>query len=380
MNQRIGLVVTLGERGGAQVFLLGFARWLKEHAYTPVLIAGDGDWLEEQAKVDGIEYHRVMALGREISLVRDARALSELTQLFKKLQLDAVHLNSSKMGSLGALAAKKAGMTRSVYCIAGWAFLEPMSSFKRFLFQWIEKVTASWKDAIICLHPGDVATAKSLGITPRMFLTIPNGVDAAQIQARLLSRKEACVRLSDFCQTSFTISTPLIGTIANFFPAKDLVRYMETCALVHKVLPFARFVILGDGMLRHAIEAERKRFGLEEIVFLPGAIDHASDLLSAFDVYCLPSSKEGMSLSILEAMAAGIATVVTDVGANRWMLDGHGWVVPPQDPATLAGTLLEAMTDEGARIQKAMNAQAHVRQVFSAENMYQQHLDSLHLD
>ncbi len=374
MKKRIGLAVTLGERGGAQVFLFGFAQWLKQQGHEPILLAGDGDWLRAQAATHGIEYRQIQALGREISPLRDLQALRELTRLFKELKLDAVHLNSSKMGSLGALAARWAHVPRSVYCIAGWAFLEPMSTSKQRFYTWVEKVTARWKDVIICLHPGDIATAKQEGIVPKEFAMIPNGVDVALIQSSLFTRQIAREKIAELCHTNLEETTPFIGTIANFFPAKDLVRYMETCALVHRAMPAVRFVILGDGMLRKEIEAERARLGLEEVVFLPGAVDRASSYLSGFDVYCLPSSKEGMSLSVLEAMAAGVATVVTDVGANRWMLDGHGWIVAPRDIAAMGGTLLEALTDIEQRNKKAQGALQHVQVTFDLEETHRRHL------
>ena len=176
------------------------------------------------------------------------------------------------------------------------------------------------------VHPEDAKLAKRLGIKPKkQVLGIPNGIDFDAFHKVLLSREEARKALH------IAEDKIIFGTIANFFPPKNLPNYIEACALVAQKLPQAQFLILGEGMERKRIEGERKRYGLENSVLLPGNKNQASRYLQAFDIFVLPSSKEGMSFALLEAMTAGLPCVATDVGAASFMFENEqcGWIASP---------------------------------------------------
>ena len=96
---------------------------------------------------------------REISPLEDWNAVGEIKRLICEFKPDAIHLNSSKMGVLGALAARGVH-ARVVYRIGGWAFLEPIPEWKRWIYRAAEQQTAKDKDVIITVHPGDEALAK----------------------------------------------------------------------------------------------------------------------------------------------------------------------------------------------------------------------------
>jgi len=119
---------------------------------------------------------------------------------------------------------------------------------------------------------------------------------------------------------------------------------MNACRRVANELPGAKFVLLGDGREYANIEERRKSLGLEDAVILAGECSNASELLKAFDVFVLPSAKEGMSWALLEAMAAALPCVATNVGAASWMFedDKGGWLASPQDMNEVADAMLAA--------------------------------------
>ncbi len=338
-KRRFVLAVTLAEQGGVQEFLLHFARFLQQQGHEVTLVTGEGRWLVEQAKHQDTPLHQLTHMRRAILPWHDVLAFFELRRFLKDLAPDAIHLNSSKMGVIGSLAARSLGIRRIVYRIGGWVFLEPLSSFTRWFYVWIERISARWKDVIICVHPGDETVAKQEHIIPRQEIrVIPNGIDLAAFDTRLLSREESRTALS-LESTSF-----VFGTLANFFPAKGLLQYLETCAILHKEFPKVRFLIIGEGPERKALEARRDILGLTETVILTGYKAQASRLLHAFDAFVLPSNKEGMPWALLEAMAAELPCVATDVGANHWLLTPEaGWLVPAHDPVFLAQRLKELL-------------------------------------
>lgn len=372
-KKRLLLAVTLAEHGGVQEFLIRFAIYLRDQGHEVSLAAGDGEWLFDACKKHGLPAHRLHHLHRSIHPWHDVRAVQEFTQLLRKIQPDAVHLNSSKMGAIGAFAAHHVRTPNTVYRIGGWVFLEPLPFLTRGLYRLIEKISARWKDTIICVHPGDETVARALHIRPKQALrTIPNGIDLESFSLKLLDRRAARQKLG-LDEHSF-----VFGTIANLFPAKDLPRYLQACAKVHKSHPESRFIIVGEGMERKAIEETRKTLGLDQVVHLPGRVPEASSLLKAFDAFVLPSAKEGMSWALLEAMATPLPCVATDVGANRWLLQNEaGWIVPAQDPDALAEAMKTVITCPPEAKQRAHNGYIRIATDFPLKKTFQENEKAL---
>jgi glycosyltransferase involved in cell wall biosynthesis len=386
---KIALAVTLAEQGGVQQFLAGFASWLVAQGHDVTVIAGDGSWLETRCKERGIPFIRLRKLGREINPLRDPAAVLELRDVLRDLKPDAVELNSTKMSVVGSIAARLAGVPRVVYRIGGWSFREALPAHKLLLYRTLEKWTGMLKDVIICVNPDDVRLANEIGIRAREnVIAVPNGIDLPRFDAQLLPRDKARAILSEATHYSLLTTHFLFGTTANFFPPKDLPRYMEACKIVHDEKPNARFLILGDGLQRPEIEARRHELGLDEFVLLPGARDDATTLLAGFDAFVLPSSKEGMSFSLLEAMAARLPCIATDVGAAKWMFtrqnaqlsagdDEGGVVVPKMDPPALAEAMLRVMRDATLRERLANEARRQIETRFPLEKTYEGNLKAL---
>ncbi|MBP6944521.1 glycosyltransferase family 4 protein [Patescibacteria group bacterium] len=366
-KRRFVLAVTLAEQGGVQEFLLRFARFLQQQGHEVTLVTGEGHWLVEQAKRQAIPLQQLTHMRRAILPWHDILAFFELRRLLQELNPDAIHLNSSKMGAIGSLAARSLGIRRIIYRIGGWVFLEPLSPLTRWFYVWIEKISARWKDTIICVHPGDAAVAKKEHIAPQQEIrVIPNGIDLTSFDTRLLSREES--------RTAFSLeSTPFVfGTLANFFPAKGLLQYLDACAILHKEFPQVRFLLIGEGPERKALLAKRDMLGLNEAVILSGYKAQASRLLHAFDAFVLPSNKEGMSWALLEAMAAELPCVATDVGANHWLLTPEaGWLVPAHDPVFLAQRLKELLVRPEEAKRRGSLARTRIERDFPLQHTLQ---------
>ena len=142
-------------------------------------------------------------------------------------------------------------------------------------------------------------------------------------------------------------------------------------------------MIIGDGPERKRIEETRDRLGLRTQVVLAAdvlgnALDQANTFLRAFDAFVLPSAKEGMPWSLLEAMAASLPCIATDVGANAWMLGNEaGWIVPKQSPEALARTMIEAHANLTEAHKRAAAARREIEQRFPLEKTYQGNMEAL---
>jgi len=141
-------------------------------------------------------------------------------------------------------------------------------------------------------------------------------------------------------------------------------------------------VIIGDGPEFEAVKSKRDALGLHDRVLLPGHQDDASSFCSAFDIFVLPSRKEGMPWTVLEAMAAKLSVIATDVGACRWMLkdsgDGEaGIVVPKEDPIAIADAMRDLKNDAARRERLSIAARATVQRRFTWNATFAGNRDAL---
>lgn len=363
---RILFLLTTSDWGGVQFFVHATAVEAKRRGYAVMVAAGGSGELGPRCEASGIRFARLLTMRRDISPFHDLAALHEVRRIIRDFKPDAVHLNSSKMGVLGSVAAELERVPRVVYRIGGWSFLERISPMKQWMYRMAEKWSASKKDIIVTVHPGDEGVARREAIVPRgRLVTIPNGIDLARFDRELLTRDDARRALG------LAPSDVVVGTLANYYPPKALPAYLETIA----ALPF-RVVIIGDGPERDAIRQKHRELNLGERVMLAGRRDDASTLLKAFDLFVLPSSKEGMPWALLEAMAARLPCIATDVGACRWMLEPDaGVIVPPDDPKALRDAIAAHASDAETRNRLGEAARRAVESRFRWETTLEKTLE-----
>lgn len=144
---------------------------------------------------------------------------------------------------------------------------------------------------------------------------------------------------------------PVVGTVANFKGHKGIPHLLRAARVVADRIPGIRFVLVGTGPLERQRREEASRLGLDGTAIFTGFRGDAIRMASAFDVFVLPSLKEGLSIALLEAMALGKPVVVTNAGGLPEVVsDGvEGLVVPPANPAALAQAILRLVGDDDLR-------------------------------
>src|SRR5262249_35464804 len=140
---------------------------------------------------------------------------------------------------------------------------------------------------------------------------------------------------------------PLVGIVGRIFPIKNHRLFLEAAARIAALEPRARFVIVGDGVLRKAMEQHAHGLGIGDRVFFTGWPPGLPRIYPDLDVLVVSSNNEGTPVSAIEAMAARRPVVATRVGGlPDLIIDGKtGRLVPPRDPQALANAVLELLTD-----------------------------------
>lgn len=166
--------------------------------------------------------------------------------------------------------------------------------------------------------------------------------------------------------------TVLIGTLATLIEQKGLFDLLTVARKVRDGGANVRFVIVGEGKLRPALEQKRRELGLDDTVTLAGWVNAAAEVaLPAFDIFFQPSLWEAMSIALLEAMSAGKPPVTTRVGEAPYMVEneGDGLLVEPRDIDGMAGALTRLIDDVELRRRLGAAAAAKVAGQFTVENM-----------
>lgn len=364
---KILYVITKGNWGGAQRYVYDLATHLPTERFEVKVAYGSGTELAAKLAQVNVPSLSIPTLDRDINLGADWRVFRELVNLFKRERPDVVHLNSAKIGGLGALAARLVGIPKIIFTAHGWTFKEQRSWLATQVIKFL-----SWLTIVLSHHTIVIAESEKklvqnwLGVTAKL-VQIYNGLEPA----KFLSRANAREQLNNKLPLKFSDDNMLIGTIAELHRNKGLgyaVAAMEEVKVTH---PNVRLLIIGNGEERANLEREIVTKGVSKYVFLTGAIDRAATLLPAFDIFVLPSIKEGLPYVLLEAGAAGLPTVSTTVGGVPEIVHNNvsGLVVPPRQSKALAKALRQLLDNPDQRQLFGNHLKQQVLEQFSLQNM-----------
>lgn len=208
------------------------------------------------------------------------------------------------------------------------------------------------------------------GVSPQKIHTIHYGLDPASVHAP----PDARTRLRQ--ELGLPADAPLVGSVCRLIEQKGLDNALDGFAQVVAEFPAAHYAIAGDGPLRGALEAQAARLGVADRVHFLGWRADAPAIFAALDVLLAPSRWEGFGLVFLEAMALGVPVISTRVSAIPEVIaDGEtGWLVPPDDPAAIAGALRAALADPGERCRRGEAGRARLESQFTVDAMVERTL------
>jgi len=406
--KRILFLVTQSEFGGAQRYVFETAKYLNLRNYEVLVGAGQGDGeLFRKLRNTGVQPVYLKEMRRTPWPWQMALAIKEIYNLLKKERPDILFLCSTTAGFLGSIAAFfYRGSTsrvltkgeeesllsspsksleygevepRVIYRIGGWAFRDPRNFILNKIILWAEKITSPLKDKIIVNSEIDRKLAIQYRVAkPEKIIKIHNGIDLNSLD--FLSREEArncLISKTSLARSDLLKRTDLImvGTVANFYKSKGLNYLIEAIHFLRSDLPgrsdLLKFLIIGEGRQRPQLESLIKKYELENNVFLIGKISDAQRYFKAFDIFVLPSLKEGFPWVILEAMAAQSAIIATRVGAIPEIIENEvdGLLVKPKNSQELAEKIVYLLKNPELRENLGKKAREKVGRNFSLEKM-----------
>lgn len=311
MKKKILFVITKSNWGGAQRYVYDLATSFKKMgSEIKVVFGGTGEAdashgvLATNLSLAGIKGIFLPSFMRDISFSREWEVLHLLVEIFTKEKPAVVHLNSSKAGGLGAVAARLVGVPRIIFTVHGWPFLEDRPIIVKVLIWLASWFTVLFCHKVICISEYDLQIAKRMPFMGDKAVRIYNGIAPMSFG------------MGEKIRDAFPAGVRITGTIGELNKNKNQIALVEQA----KNDPGMYVAIVGEGEDRVMLEAKIKEYGLEGRVKLFGFMP-VSEVLRGFDIFSLPSLKEGLPYVLLEAKAAGLPVVANRVGGIGEILD-----------------------------------------------------------
>ncbi len=367
MKRKVLLSITKSNWGGAQRYVYDLATHLPPEDFdVSVAYGGTGSpgdpagVFEEHLTKAGIRTHHIRAFIRDISFRKEIAAFFELLKLFKSERPDIVHLNSSKAGGLGALAARCARVPTVIFTAHGLPYEEDRSVFmKAFIYvaTWITFLLCS---KVITISKPNYENARKLLFCKSKITFIHNGISTLSF----LSPKEIKERLTPH-------NAPMIGAIGEYTKNKGFLYLIRAAGILKKEKVQFFLCIIGEGEERAYLEKEIKENDLESCTVLTGFIPDAFQYLPAFSVFVLPSLKEGLPYVLLEAGQAKLPIIASDTGGVRDIITSNslGLLFQSKDEQELATHLTHLLQHTSTARRMGEKLHAHVIENFSLDAM-----------
>ena len=367
MPLKVLYLITKATSGGAQKYVYDLATNLPKDEFEPIVAYGTEGKLADELRAANIATKQLPSLGRDIAILSDVMSFLQILRIIIKARPDALHLNSSKAAALGALAARIMRVPKIIFTVHGWPFEENRNLLWRMFVHVASWFTALLSHAVIVVSKADESAGKRMWLVGRKIEYIPPGIEPIELLPQTKARGEIVpADVSARHQRDIWVAS-----IAELHHNKNLFTAIDAIALYNEThLPRIFYCIIGGGELRVKLDEYLTRRRIREYVLLLGFVPEAARFLKAFDVLFLPSRKEGFPYVLLEAGAAGVAVVASNVGGIPDVISGEtGTTKDADDPQGFAQALYEYAKDPDRRIRAAAALNLRILKEFSLEEM-----------
>lgn len=378
MAMKILYGVTKSNFGGAQRYVFELAEYAKSQGHdVSVTCGGDGLLVDRLRDID-IPVYTLDTVQRDIALLKEVKTLWKLFHLMRQIRPDAVHLNSPKLGGLGSVVARLAGVKKIIYTNHGWPFKEHRPFWHIILIKFFSFLTILFNTKVIVLSKKELDMVKHWPLisvfdsktNTGKLVVIPNGVQSFE----LINKSEALDALlgTKRAEEIRQLSPIIFGNISELHQNKG---YIYALQGIHTYLHTLKtpldtdihFVIVSDGEEKNALKSIVANLNLESYVTFAGYIRDARTYFKAFDVCMMTSIKEGLPFTLLEAGYARVPIITTSVGGIPELIQDKetGLLIAPHDHMEVARAIQYAVQHRDHMSCYAERLKHHVDTSFS---------------
>ncbi len=382
-KRKILYVITKSNFGGAQRYVYNLATNLSKEKFDVLVVLGGAGLLADKLEKAKIPTIAIPHLARDINPFAEIFVFFSLLRIFYHERPDVVHLNSSKIGGIGALAGRIYNLfpkgnplktenyrlkTKIIFTSHGWAFNENRNGISKAIIWLLQWFTVLLSHKTITVSKSDYEQGVEMPLVNSKITLVYNGVGNLRFKAETTARREL---LGD----SFAENKNLwIGTISELHKNKGLIYLLRAIkSLVENNIEHKNItcVVLGDGEEKEYLTQYIKDNNLEKNIILTGYKEDAHRYLKAFDIFTLTSLKEGLPFVLLEAAEAKLPVIATNVGGiPQIIIDMQtGILIRPKNSSEIAKGILFLSGDKKRRVSLGLALNSHVEYGFSFEGM-----------
>jgi len=348
-----------GEFGGAERHIINLAGALNPQMVEVTVCCLFSDPFVGIAAQAGINAFDVTMRNRT-----DLSVVGKLASIIRKNNFDIVHTHGVRANLLGRLAARQANRKPVVTTVHSLLERDYPGFFRRQVNSITERATRGWTDQFIAVSQGLKAKLVAGGVPADRVTVIYNGIVIEDFSP---SSETAGVRT----MLGYGPAVPLVGIVARLHPVKGHQYFLEAARIVLEQRPEVRFVVVGEGPQRPALEEMAGQLGIAGQVAFTGFVSEVRPLMADLDLLVISSLWEGFGLTAVEAMALGIPVVSTEAGGlPEVVLHGEtGLLSPPANSAALAKNIIWMLEHPQAAAEMAKKASQVVGEKFTAQVM-----------
>lgn len=352
--------------------LLNQLLYLKERGYEVSAVCSPGRWVPEVERA-GIPI-KTVEKRRRISPLADLVALWHLFSYFRKEGFVIVHAHTPKAGFLGQLAAKFAGVPIIVRTLHGFYFHDGMHPAVRNFFTGLEKIAALCSDSILSQNSEDIETAIREGICEEEKIKyLGNGIDINLFDPQRITAEEVTLKRREI---GIRKDERVVGIVGRLVEEKGYLDFFQAARITKAKMPNIKFLVVGpiEREKRDALSPDvAKDYGLgDDVIFLGMRMD-MPQLYAIMDVFVLPSHREGLPRTLMEAAAMAKPVVATDIrGCREVVKDGEtGILVPVKDADALAEAILGLLQDPETAKKMGQAGRRRAEELFDERKVFQ---------
>lgn len=327
-------------------FLLKLIDGMQQQNWEVVSVCSDGPFIDD-LRTRGYRVETVSIARRKNPLLAFVSLLA-LIRLFRRERFDVLHVHTPVAAFIGRLAAWLTHVSLVVYTAHGFYFHNDMPRWKYRLFVTLERIAGWWTDLLFTQSAEDARTAVLEKImSADRVMAIGNGVDVARFSPDQV-HSAASVRES----LGIPVGAYVVGLIGRQVREKGISEFLQAAQMLAKTHVQLCFLLVGEHLPSDHSEAVDSEITLAKGVLggrliATGLRSDIPEMLAAMDLFCLPSWREGMPRTIIEAMLMAKPVVATDIRGSREEVvhEATGLLVPVRSPALLADSISRFVDD-----------------------------------
>ncbi len=367
MDRPIRLLLVTKSTGGVAEYIRWLVNGLHRERFCPTVVClseNGPEFAEELKQAYGIKTVSYAMNRYKVDVVSDTRVGFQLAKLMRSHDFDLVHAHASKPGFLVRIAALGTGLP-VLYSPHCFAFHAGAGRTTIWITSLLERLAAFFTTGFMTVSEGERELARDYHVgRHEQFTVIHTGIDPLPYRQPV---DTAQLKIS----LGIPVSAPVIGSVGRLSEQKSPQDFVRVAEAVHRSRPDAHFVWVGNGPLEPEVRTLSTSLQLDSVIHWLGQRSDVSQLLHIFDCFVLMSRWEGFPLVVLEAMAANVPVVATDIPGTRDAIQHgvNGWLAAPGDTDSFTRFLLDLLTDPAKADSFRSVSRARIDNEFTREHM-----------